>query len=204
MPVIDEAALIICLEPTDNTLQLGCLGNLVARVVFEGRSAHSARPWLGVNAVKLALDGLGALHEHLSSGDPDPEIAARNPVYAQLRNLVDLSVVAAWMQEHDAYGASEWGAATLRDETAFPIERLVAPMEVSPAINATYTVTVTGPDTFTVPSNCTSISGLVLTNAGLPVNFPMNSPTPTNQQMRDRVRGIIHLIITSAEYAVQK
>ena len=43
-PVIDEAALVICLEPTDNTLQLGCLGNLNARVVFEGRAAHSARP----------------------------------------------------------------------------------------------------------------------------------------------------------------
>jgi hypothetical protein len=65
-----------------------------------------------------------------------PEIAARNPVYAQLRNLVDLSVVAAWLQEHDAYGKSAWDAATLRDESAFPIERLVAPVEVSPAINA--------------------------------------------------------------------
>src|SRR6476661_6506328 len=34
--LVDEAQLVICLEPTDNTLQLGCLGNLNARVVLEG------------------------------------------------------------------------------------------------------------------------------------------------------------------------
>jgi succinyl-diaminopimelate desuccinylase len=69
-PAVDEAALVVCLEPTDNTLQLGCLGNLVARVVFEGRAAHSARPWLGVNAVALAFEGLRDVFE-LQPNDVD-------------------------------------------------------------------------------------------------------------------------------------
>ncbi len=55
---LDDAALIIMLEPTDNTIQSGCLGNLNAELVFEGQSAHSARPWLGENAIALAVEAL--------------------------------------------------------------------------------------------------------------------------------------------------
>jgi hypothetical protein len=65
-----------------------------------------------------------------------PKIAARNPVYAQLRTLIDLAVVAAYMQEHDAYGKAGWEAATLRDEQAYSIEQLPSPAEVETAINA--------------------------------------------------------------------
>lgn len=58
VPRSREAGLVVVLEPTDNTIQAGCLGHLFARLVFEGVSAHSARPWLGTNAINLAVDGL--------------------------------------------------------------------------------------------------------------------------------------------------
>jgi succinyl-diaminopimelate desuccinylase len=57
-PRLLDSALVIVLEPTDNTIHAGCLGNLDADLVFHGESAHSARPWQGVNAIDLAVEGL--------------------------------------------------------------------------------------------------------------------------------------------------
>ena len=56
-----DADLVVVLEPTDNTIQAGCLGNLNARLRFHGKSAHSARPWLGDNAIMRAVEGLAPL-----------------------------------------------------------------------------------------------------------------------------------------------
>lgn len=56
-----EADLVVMLEPTDNTIQAGCLGNLNAQLVFHGTSAHSARPWLGDNAIMRAVEALAPL-----------------------------------------------------------------------------------------------------------------------------------------------
>jgi succinyl-diaminopimelate desuccinylase len=59
--LIADAALVVVLEPTDNELQVGCVGNVNARLRFVGRSAHTARPWLGVNAIDLAVEGLAGV-----------------------------------------------------------------------------------------------------------------------------------------------
>ncbi len=56
-----DAELVVMLEPTDNTIQAGCLGNLNAQLVFHGKSAHSARPWLGDNAIMRAVEALAPL-----------------------------------------------------------------------------------------------------------------------------------------------
>jgi succinyl-diaminopimelate desuccinylase len=60
-PALAEAALAIVMEPTANELEVGCNGNLSAVVTIHGRAAHSARPWLGDNAIHAAIEALAPL-----------------------------------------------------------------------------------------------------------------------------------------------
>ena len=60
-PFLQDASLAVLLEPTDCRLQLGCIGNLNARILFHGVSGHAARPWLADNAIDRAIAGLAPI-----------------------------------------------------------------------------------------------------------------------------------------------
>ncbi len=51
------------LEPTDNVVQVGCLGVIHSWFVFKGKRAHSARPWEGENAIHKGWKLLKKLSE---------------------------------------------------------------------------------------------------------------------------------------------
>jgi len=100
VPEVRAAGLAVCLEPTDNQLQLGCLGSIHATLRFRGRAAHSARPWQGDNAVHRAGALLAALaarppREALSGGLSFREVASVTRIEGgRARNVVpDLCTV---------------------------------------------------------------------------------------------------------------
>lgn len=81
-PLVLDSDLVVMLEPTDNAIHAGCLGNLNATVVFRGESAHSARPWQGVNAIDAAVGGLQS-------------VVACEPVEVEVGGLTFVEVLSA-------------------------------------------------------------------------------------------------------------
>ena len=61
MSWLAAARLAIVLEPTDLRIEMGCIGMMNAEVRVTGKAAHSARPWLGVNAVERAAPWLAEI-----------------------------------------------------------------------------------------------------------------------------------------------
>ncbi|MFO0869033.1 MAG: hypothetical protein U0935_08760 [Pirellulales bacterium] len=70
--------------------------------------------------------------------DRYPELARKSPVYAQLRNLIDLSIAAAYIQEQDFYGQAGWQLPVFGNEQALAVETRLVPRQVESAVNVVW------------------------------------------------------------------
>lgn len=70
VPELARLRFAVAMEPTDNAVQVGCVGSLHATLRFEGKAAHSARPWHGRNAIHAA----GALLAELERRERVPVV----------------------------------------------------------------------------------------------------------------------------------
>ncbi len=62
--VLLQADLAVLMEPTDGQVEAGCQGTLRVRVDLRGTRAHSARSWLGDNAIHAAAPVLQRLQDY--------------------------------------------------------------------------------------------------------------------------------------------
>ena len=67
-----------------------------------------------------------------------PSIAKKVRVYAELGQLIDVAVAAAYIQEQDFYGQADWSMPILLDESKVPVETYTAPEQVETAVNAVW------------------------------------------------------------------
>lgn len=66
------------------------------------------------------------------------QMADTTAVYAELKSLVDMSIVAAFIQKEDYYGRAGWDMEFFGDEEKFPVETYNAPKQVETAVNAIF------------------------------------------------------------------
>lgn len=66
------------------------------------------------------------------------ELAKKAPVYGQLKNLIDMSVAAAFMHTEDVFGQTGWEMSVFGDESKISVETYTVPETVGSAVNVVW------------------------------------------------------------------
>ncbi len=119
-----------CLRTTEDNLALEMVGKGV-KLVGENEVVQSD----GSRAAAATTNG-ASLAFTTSFTQKYDEISQRKPVYAQLRNLIDLTIAAAFIQKHDLYGQAGWTAGLFLNEGRFPIQTQRAPLQVDTVVTS--------------------------------------------------------------------
>lgn len=85
-PELLEASFAVLCEPTSALVEGGCNGTMRIDITTTGVKAHSARPWMGKNAIHAAADVLTILAKHTPA-----EVEVEGLVYRESLNAVLVS-----------------------------------------------------------------------------------------------------------------
>jgi hypothetical protein len=62
------------------------------------------------------------------------QLARRSPVFAQLRNLIDVAIAAAYIKDNDLYTEADWNLGVLADESKVSVEHHPVARQVETAV----------------------------------------------------------------------
>ncbi|HEY4232934.1 MAG TPA: DUF1598 domain-containing protein [Lacipirellulaceae bacterium] len=67
-----------------------------------------------------------------------PALAEKSPIFAQLRNCIDLAVAAAFIQQQDYYQLAKWTPTVFASEEKYAVETLNPPKQVESSVTAVW------------------------------------------------------------------
>lgn len=67
-----------------------------------------------------------------------PELAARLPVFAEMRNAIDLIIASAFINQQDFYAQSGWSADLFHNEGSLAVETYNTPLQVETVCTAVW------------------------------------------------------------------
>ena len=118
-----------CVVQTKDGLGIAILGDGVKLVGEDELVASQGKRFATGKANKASRSYTKSFTEQFS------KIAAALPVYADLRNLIDMSVVAAWLQKEDIYTKAGWAMDFFGNEESYSVETVQPIEKAETAVN---------------------------------------------------------------------
>jgi len=121
-----------CVKVTDDGMAMHLVGEgvkLIGEDEFVGGDGRRARTESSDRASQMFVTGFTKKY---------PQLAAKSPVYAQLRNLIDMAIAAAYIQQEDYYGKADWELKTLGNESIYSVETYGTPAHVETVVTSVW------------------------------------------------------------------
>lgn len=121
-----------CVRVSDDDLAMELVGNGV-KLVSEDEMVTATGGRVASRSRNLASEAFVSAFTKKYD-----ELAQREPVYAQLRNLIDMSIVAAFVQQQDYYGRAGWRMEVFGSEDNLQVRTYNTPKHVESAVNVVW------------------------------------------------------------------